>query len=143
MGNNIEELKNSPAFFSFGKKITVIGVIASIAGGVMKLSGIQYGDYLLIMGLVTLALTAYLILSNLPYKPIEKDEDANARLRPIWNFSIKLLGWGLSVLLIGFLFWLYHWPGWEILLIVGAITTPIGVITMLFYLHQRNKYQIY
>ena len=41
MENNFEELKNSPAFFSFGKKITVIGVIASIAGGVMRLSGIQ------------------------------------------------------------------------------------------------------
>ena len=143
MGNNFEELKNSPAFLSFGKRITIIGVIVSVVGGVMKLSGIPYGSSLLIMGLTTLALTAYFIVANLPYKPIEKDEDANARLRPIWNFSIKLFGWGLSVLLIGLLFWLHHWPGWIILVIVGAFTTPVGAILLLVYHRQRNKFQIY
>ena len=45
------------------------------------------------------------------------------------NFMAKLYGWGAAVVIIGALFKINHWPGGEILLIIG-----MGTETVIFFL---------
>ena len=45
------------------------------------------------------------------------------------NFMAKLYGWGAAVVIIGALFKINHWPGGEVLLIIG-----MGTETVIFFL---------
>ncbi|MBO4402735.1 MAG: hypothetical protein J5792_03510 [Bacteroidales bacterium] len=138
MDNTLHKLSQSPNYIPFVKLLVVLGVIVTVAGGVMKIMSMP-GNMLFICGMVALAMTFYL-MAFLPYRPIEKDEAANDHLRPIWTFSIKIFGSGLSVLLLGILFWVEHWPGGNVLTICGSIATFGGVISLLVYRRQRSKF---
>lgn len=141
MENKLYELAQSPKFIPFVKLLSVLAVIVTVAGGVMKMLSMP-GNMLFVCGMLTLAMTFYL-MAFLPYRPIEKDEEANDHLRPLWTFSIKIFGLGLSVLLLGILFRIERWSGWNVLTICGSIATLCGVVALLVYHRQRSKHQIH
>lgn len=133
------KFNESAGFINFGKKITFFALVLTILGGMLKLFSLP-GNIFFITGLFTLTLVSFFILANLPYKPIEKNDEANNHLRPLWNFSIKIFGWGLSVLLIAILFSVMHWKGWNFFLTAGIITTVLSAVALFFYRRQRSKY---
>lgn len=55
--------------------------------------------------------------------------DNIVRSKAYKNFMAKLYGWGAAVVIIGALFKINHWPGGEILLIIG-----MGTETVIFFL---------
>lgn len=55
--------------------------------------------------------------------------DNIVRSKTYKNFMAKLYGWGAAVVIIGALFKINHWPGGEILLIIG-----MGTETVIFFL---------
>ncbi|MCR4658980.1 MAG: gliding motility protein GldL [Bacteroidales bacterium] len=55
--------------------------------------------------------------------------DNLVRSKAYKNFMAKLYGWGAAVVIIGALFKINHWPGGEILLIIG-----MGTETVIFFL---------
>lgn len=55
--------------------------------------------------------------------------DNIVRSKAYKNFMAKLYGWGAAVVIIGALFKINHWPGGEVLLIIG-----MGTETVIFFL---------
>ena len=57
----IDKLANAPQFKSFMKTLAVVGGVLFVAGIVMKLSGVQKGETLLITGAGTLSIVSFFL----------------------------------------------------------------------------------
>lgn len=54
-------------------------------------------------------------------------------------FSQKLFWWGASVLTVGILFLISHWPGYDVLLIVGIGTFVVGLVLKILSANARHR----
>ena len=127
----MSKLTDSPNFKPFMKKVALMGAVLSVAGLVLKLSGDQVGESLLITGMGTLAVTSFFLGKLFPCP-----SDLG---RPLWAFSMTISGYTIAIAIIGLLFLIQQWYGAKHMLILAAITAPINLIAWLFYFHIKNK----
>ena len=87
-------------------------------------------------GLAVYVLVAFMIYRcNVHVKATQPDLD-----RFLWIISFSLLALFGSILIMGILFTLNHWPGGHIQSLIGGIGTCIALVVMLFpFLRNRNK----
>ena len=114
------------------KKLAIFAGIVTVVGLVMKLCGMQESEMLLVTGMSTLALVAF-FCSWIPC-PYEG-------FRGVWAFTMKVTGISLAVTILGLLFLIMHWPGANLMLIVGIslLILDIPVLIWLFRLIKNHK----
>jgi hypothetical protein len=106
-------------------KITVIeGTLSFIAliGLMLKISGIPQGGILILLSLSAISLVYFLSA----YQTHEAETPAMTR------FLHKLLFWSASICVIGILFRLQSFAGYNTMLLVGCISLSLGLIFNFF-----------
>ena len=136
----LEGISSSPRFKPFMKKLALIGLVETVAGLLMHFLKIAGGSVLLILGMGTLAIFAFSLGQLFPY-PASEEEVVPNGLRPIWKFAMTLSGWSLSILLMGLLFGIMHWPGVETLLYVGLLSLAVSAIVWIYFIKKKNNNQ--
>ena len=134
----IDNVAKSPNFQPFMKKLALIGGVAAVAGLVMKLLGVPFGTPLTTMGMGMLALVAFMLGQLFPY-PANDDEEVFGGLRAMWKFAMRLTGYSLAVAIMGFLFWLQHWPGSRPMLLIAAGSLVCCGLVWLYFRHLKKK----
>ena len=137
-GTLMDNIAKSPNFRPFMKQLVLMGGVATVAGLVMKLLGVSFGTPLLTTGIGTLAIVAFLLGYVIPY-PAKDEEDSANGLRAMWKFAMTLTGYALAVAILGFLFWLEHWPGARIMLLIPAGALVCCGLIWLYFLHLKKK----
>ena len=127
----IDKISNSPQFKSFMNKLATFGVLLTVAGSVMKLSGVQTGVTLLIAGAGTLSIVSIFLGRIFPC-PFHVGG-------ALWKFSMTLTGYASAVVIMGLLFVVMHWPGGNRMLMIGIGTLVICAISWLFFLRYYRK----
>ena len=127
----IDKISNSPQFKSFMNKLAIFGILLTVVGSVMKLSGVQTGVTLLIAGAGILSIVSIFLGRIFPC-PFHVGE-------ALWKFSMTLTGYASAVTIIGLLFLLMHWPGGNRMLTIGIGTLVICAISWLFFLRHYRK----
>ena len=121
-------------------KILALAAVAStVMGLVLILCSVQVGETLLISGMSTLAFVAFMLAHIFPCPYMIDDEDYARGTYPMWNFSMRLTGWSLAIGIMGLLFWLMHWPGGIMMLIIGGGALACSGIAWLFLFHLKRK----
>ena len=115
------------------KTLAVVGGVLFVAGIVMKLSGVQKGETLLITGAGTLFIVSFFLGRLFPC-PFHVGE-------MLWRLSMTLTGFALAVTIMGLLFVIMHWPGGNKMLMIGIGTLVICAISWMFFLRHYRKYQ--
>lgn len=128
-----DKISDSPQFKSFMNKLATFGVLLTVAGSVMKLSGVQTGVTLLIAGAGILSIVSIFLGRIFPC-PFHVGV-------ALWKFSMTLTGYASAVTIIGLLFLLMHWPGGIRMLILGLGSLAICAVAWLFFLHHYRKYR--
>lgn len=128
-----DKISNSPQFKSFMNKLATFGVLLTVVGSVMKLSGVQTGVTLLIAGAGTLSIVSIFLGRIFPC-PFHVGE-------ALWKFSMTLTGYASAVVIMGLLFVVMHWPGGIRMLILGLGSLAICAVAWLFFLHHYRKYR--
>ena len=129
----IDKISNSPQFKSFMNKLATFGVLLTVVGSVMKLSGVQTGVTLLIAGAGILSIVSIFLGRIFPC-PFHVGE-------ALWKFSMTLTGYASAVVIMGLLFVVMHWPGGIRMLILGLGSLAICAVAWLFFLHHYRKYR--
>ena len=128
----------SSAFQSFMKKIALWAGIAAVAGLVMRLLGVPFATPLIIIGMSSLTIVAFMLGYLIPY-PAKDDEEVFGGLRAMWKFAMTLTGYSLAVAIMGFLFWLQHWPGSRPMLLIAAGSLVCCGLVWLYFRHLKKK----
>ena len=128
-----DKISNSPQFKSFMNKLATFGVLLTVVGSVMKLSGVQTGVTLLIAGAGILSVVSIFLGRIFPC-PFHVGE-------ALWKFSMTLTGYASAVVIMGLLFVVMHWPGGIRMLILGLGSLAICAVAWLFFLHHYRKYR--
>ena len=130
--STLEKIAASQGFKAFMKKLAIFAGIVTVVGLVMKLCGMQESEMLLVTGMSTLALVAF-FCSWIP-SPYEG-------FRGVWAFTMKVTGISLAVTIFGLLCLIMHWPGANLMLIVGIslLILDIPVLIWLFRLIKNHK----
>ncbi len=128
----IDKLANAPQFKSFMKTLAVVGGVLFVAGIVMRLSGVQKGETMLITGAGTLSIVSFFLGRLFPC-PFHVGEI-------LWRLSMTLTGFALAVTIMGLLFVIMHWPGGDKMLMIGIGTLVICAISWMFFLRHYRKY---
>ncbi|MBQ6096435.1 MAG: hypothetical protein IJK99_01695 [Bacteroidales bacterium] len=127
----IDKISNSPQFKSFMNKLATFGILLTVAGSVMKLSGVQTGETLLIAGAGILSIVSIFLGRIFPC-PFHVGE-------ALWKFSMTLTGFASAVVIMGLLFVVMHWPGGIRMLILGLGSLAICAVAWLFFLRYYRK----
>lgn len=127
----IDKISNSPQFKSFMNKLATFGILLTVVGSVMKLSGVQTGVTLLIAGAGILSIVSIFLGRIFPC-PFHVGE-------ALWKFSMTLTGYASAVVIMGLLFVVMHWPGSIRMLMIGIGTLVICAISWLFFLRYYRK----
>lgn len=136
------ENKQPSRFGNFLKKAMLYGGgIMALAGTFLQLADLPLKSIFSVFGFSFLALYAFIVIPKTPYKPLN-DSEIDEKLHPLWTFSVILLGYGLSVLLIGLLYLLRNWPSPYIMIIVGVGGIVISFFMWLYYRKKRKQYEI-
>lgn len=126
-----DKISNSPQLKSFMNKLATFGILLTVVGSVMKLSGVQTGVTLLIAGAGILSIVSIFLGRIFPC-PFHVGE-------ALWKFSMTLTGYASAVVIMGLLFVVMHWPGGIRMLILGLGTLVICAISWLFFLRYYRK----
>lgn len=129
----LDKIASMPQFRSFMKTLAVMGVVLFVVGIVMRLSGVQTGETLLVIGAGTLSIVSFFMGRLFPC-PFHVGE-------LLWKFSMTLTGYALAVTILGLLFVIMQWPGGSRMLMIGIGTLVICAIAWLFFLRHYRKYR--
>ena len=132
MASPLGQITRSPQFKPFMKNLALMAVVLTLVAFVLRLRGVQVGDTLLIVGMGTLSIVA-LFLGWLFPCPDERGSG-------LWKFAMTLTGFSLTVVIIGLLFRLMHWPGGFTMLIAGAVAFVVSAIAWLLYFRNRKNF---
>ena len=132
MASPLDQITSLPQFKPFMKKLALMAVVLTLVALVLKLRGLQQGNTLLIIGMGTLSIVA-LFLGWLFPCPDERGGG-------LWKFAMTLTGISLTVVIIGLLFRLMHWPGGITMLIAGAVAFVVSAIAWLLYFRNRKNF---
>lgn len=122
------------------KKVEIIIAIVIVAGLLMKYFHIAGASVVLILSIIILSIMYYAMsfayFNGRSIKSVMKSQSGK-RLKPFSTIFAFIHGWGLSILLIGILFYIQIWPGFNIMFLTGFIVTGIGAIA--FMVTKKDK----
>ncbi len=139
----METIKN-PFKFNFPKKyqlyikrvfnkLEIYVLIAGLAGYILKTTGSEIGETLIILSLSILIILYYFIAYTLPEEKKGK-----------WNeFVYKLTCWSWSICLAGIVFKIQHYPGGEIMSRVGLLSLLMALPAMLFINNKTKEAPVF
>ncbi len=134
-----DKLIAHPKFRPFMLKVAFVGAILTVTGGFLKITlSDDYG--LLVVGMGMLAIVSFLLPAMYPQR---NDSELETAVRVWWLFAIRLTGWGLSVLLLGLLFYVSHWPNSKSMLVIGGGVVAFSLLAWFWYFHNRNTHKNY
>lgn len=122
----------------------ILGVLAVI-GIILQLAFIPGAGIVMVLSVTTLALLYYFLgfalFNRIGFKEIFKQESYNGISTQRIIGSIGA-GWAISLICLGILFKLQHFPGSKILLIVGLIATLL-VLAIALTEYKKTKEEFY
>ncbi len=120
--------------------LAVLGLVV-LAGGVV-LKHLGWGDYELVImaGSGLLIIFSAFLYALFPYHAKNDNMAKNMRLEPIWDFSMKVTGWSLAVVLLSVLFLIEGWPGSSTLLLLTGIVLVVAGGCWLYYHVQKKQF---
>lgn len=95
----------------------VLGLTALIGLG-LKAQGIPFGGIILLLSLSSLGMAYFFNANSIPKEPIVAME----------IFANKLTSYGSAVAVVGILFRLQNWPGFENMLIAGCAALSVSIV---------------
>ncbi len=117
--------------------ISIINIVTVLCGVLFRLNHWQGGSVMLILGL---SLAVYIWIGFIVYRCIVGHNPALQS--PVWKcFRITahvFLAFFGGSLILGLLFAINHWPGWQLMLSMGIVGTIVSSIMILVF---RNKKQ--
>ena len=119
--------------------LAVLGLVV-LAGGVV-LKHLGWGDYELVImaGSGLLIIFSAFLYALFPYHAKNDNMAKNMRLEPIWDFSMKVTGWSLAVVLLSVLFLIEGWPGSStLLLLTGIVLVATGGCWLYYYVQKKQ-----
>ena len=119
--------------------LAVLGLVV-LAGGVV-LKHLGWGDYELVImaGSGLLIIFSAFLYALFPYHAKNDNMAKNMRLEPIWDFSMKVTGWSLAVVLLSVLFLIEGWPGSStLLLLTGIVLVAAGGCWLYYYVQKKQ-----
>ncbi len=123
------------------KKVEIIIAIIVIIGLVLKYFHIPGGSLVLLLGLMTLSFiyfyASFAYFNGVSIRSVVKKQGGK-KLKPFAAVSAFFFGWGLSILIIGILFYIQIWPGFRVMLLTGLIVTIVGAIA--FLIARKDKF---
>lgn len=131
-----DEIVTSPGYAKF--KAFMLKACAVVIGAAVIFKYVAHnemGTMLLTVGMGTLAVIFFMMAFERPqgWHEVTFDDGEAPQNVDFWSsnamilFTQKLWGWGLSILTIGLLFTLCHWPGVNVMLISGLGTFAIAL----------------
>jgi hypothetical protein len=117
-------------------KIELVLSVFVLLGLMMRYYHVPYSGVVLSISLILLSIL-YFFLASAKY-----ETDAKPRYT-ILNFLKYLLGWSKSAAIVGILYALVNWPGTEVMLKVGSITSGIIILASLIFNNYGNKSEIF
>lgn len=134
----IENLVRSAVYKKFMKFLVLIALVVSVVGLVMLLI-VKHSNPFLICGFGLLAVWCFFRCYDLPVYANEQPQVSNLfNSNGFTNFAQKMFWWSSAVLVIGFLFFLCHFPGWNTMIVLSAICFPLGLVLKLL---NRNAFK--
>jgi hypothetical protein len=120
--------------------LAVLGLVVLIGGVVLKHVG--WGDYefVIMAGSGLLIIFSVFLYALFPFHAKNDNMSKNMRLEPIWDFSMKVTGWSLAVVLLSVLFLIEGWPGSSTLLLLTGICVVAAGGCWLYYVAQKNQF---
>lgn len=136
----MEDFTTSPLFRTGMVVLAVLGLVV-LAGGVV-LKHLGWGDYELVImaGSGLLIIFSAFLYALFPYHAKNDNMAKNMRLEPIWDFSMKVTGWSLAVVLLCVLFLIEGWPGSSTLLLLTGIVLVVAGGCWLYYHVQKKQF---
>lgn len=136
----MEDFTNSPLFRVGMIVLAVLGLVVLIGGVVLKHVG--WGDYefVIMAGSGLLIIFSVFLYALFPFHAKNDNMSKNMRLEPIWDFSMKVTGWSLAVVLLSVLFLIEGWPGSSTLLLLTGICVVAAGGSWLYYVAQKNQF---
>ncbi len=121
----------------------MIGEFLAIMGLLLRLYDVNGADLLLLFGALTLAMLslisgAFVSKELIDYAPVSIDQP----LTELGRVVAILSGLSLSVTLVGVLFRLLHWPGWQPQLVGGLVGCGIMAVAG-FFIIRPNEPKLY
>jgi hypothetical protein len=105
--------------YEIGKRLQLIAFMMSFSGFLLFYLRQSFSGMLLTVGLLTWAITAYILALSRPVQP-----DENLRDRSL----MRIAGLSSATMLVGLLFKLQFWPGDKMLLNVGIATMLVSLL---------------
>ncbi len=136
----MEDFTTTPLFRTGMIVLAVLGLVV-LAGGVV-LKHLGWGDYELVImaGSGLLIIFSAFLYALFPYHAKNDNMAKNMRLEPIWDFSMKVTGWSLAVVLLSVLFLIEGWPGSSTLLLLTGIVLVASGGCWLYYHVQKKQF---
>ena len=128
-------MSNSSSFFasksylSITKTLFYFSTFFSLSGLIFKIQHYPGSDILLPIGLMFFSLLSIF----LAFEPVFEDDNVIGLDRKVLVLYKNFLGLGIAIFTIGGLFYIQHYPGGNILSVVGVLTSFIGLIFSIYF----------
>jgi len=116
--------------------IEIILVAFTIIGVLLKVNNIPGANLVVTISMIFLSQLYYF----LAFAGYEKSEKLNDK---VYILIKNLLHWSKSICVIGILFVLTNWPGYELMITVGLITLIPSFFIILYFLLIEDKSEIF
>ena len=144
-----DNVVKSQGYSQFMKWLHIVALVVTVIGLVGRyLFHSSSMSLFVIIGMGTLALVYFLKAYEWPKnlsECTENDENQPVQSASFWTsrsfaiFAQKLFGWSMAVLICGLLFFLQHWPGWQMMVILGVFVVVISITFKLIGNNARNR----
>jgi len=119
--------------------ISIIDVIVILGGVLFRLNHWSGGTVMMILGL---SLAVYVWLGFIVYRCVVGHNPALQS--PVWTclriVSYVLLAFFGSSLILGILFAINHWPGWQLMSVMGIVGTIVSfLLTLLVFFYNKKQ----
>lgn len=125
MTNNSDDIKAKIAakVKPWMSKIEIVAALLILIGVSLKYSGIEEMYFLIIIAFLILSIIYFISAFYYNEKLLDN---------PIGLFATKLNGLSLSILALGILFAIQHYPGNDMMLLVGTLSVFASLLILLF-----------
>ena len=144
-----DNVVKSQGYSQFMKRLHIVALVVTVIGLVGRYLFHSGSMSLFVMlGMGTLALVYFLKAYERPKNLSEcKENDENQPVQSVSFFASsafaffaqKLFGWSMAVLICGLLFFIQHWPGWQMMVILGVFVVVISITFKLIGKNARNR----
>ncbi len=136
----MEDFVGSRKFRLLMTVVALLGLCTLAAGGVLRYLGWADYEFVVMAGCALLIVFLLFLYALFPFRVKNDNMAGNLRLEPIWDFSMKVSGFALAVLLTGMVFSVEHWPGNIWMMLVGGVCMVVAGGSWIYYAVQKKQF---